>query len=273
MVVMFRSIGGQKNLTTDEVLTEKHVDLIRENGVTYVELRGKAARSRSSQEILADIPEIVSLDLHSPGKLWLSDDLLARLETLGVFGKCETLVRPESLLTLRTLGGNADILAPGNFGSSLENVLFTRWSGRRLVDLPLGESLRDAEIKGIGQTIEIGEIDLPLLRRLDIHDVEIESLEGVEGAPSIERLGIHPKNEVTSLRRISLEPLSGARSIKAIIVGRQGYLESIESVADLPFLDTVLGYESFFPEAYRGANWATVLPDKPAIRRLLGRSR
>ncbi|WP_125778287.1 hypothetical protein [Antribacter gilvus] len=258
---------------SDESVTEEHLELIRRRGATMIELRGAATRGRDPGRLrfLADVPGLISVDLFDSGAARLPPELLPALESLGLFGRCTTVVEPATVPRLRVFGGPADRLGEGRFGPALWRLILTRWSGKTLARIPMGDGLDSIEVRGIGQCIDIGLPEAPVLRSIEIADVEIGSLEGLERLPLLEHVGIHPRfnSDVATLRHIDLSPLEHSRRLQWLVVGLQGYLDNMQAIAAHPDLMQVMGYESFFPEEYRDAPWAAVLEDRAAVRELI----
>ncbi len=264
---------GFRVLCSDRRLTAQDIALGRARRVDGIQLLAGAARgpARDRLRVIEELAPIRYLELRSPGNASLPEGLSVTLETLVLTGKVDQRLAPEGLTALRSFTGPAQAISPGEFGSQLRRLHILGWQGFRVADLPLGPRVEELEVDGAHQRISLTGLDLPRLRKLVINDVEIDSLDGMQGAPNLIHLGLHPsmKNDVSVLRELDLRPLDGARQLRWLVVGRQGRLTHVDAIAGLPNLEQVLAYESFLPSEHHEAPWAAVIPDSKNIRRLL----
>lgn len=259
---------------SDESISENHLDTIRKNGVTAVTLWGKATAGRSSNRLafLGDLPQVVYWELWNIGAATLPKPALARLEVLTLAGRYKTVVDPVDLPELRSFAGRADRLAPGRFGRKLRWLTIDKWSGSELFDLPLNSEVEYLSVQCEGQVVSFRGVDTPLLEILEIKDVEVESLEGLDGAPRLKTLSLLPPGDgPSSLREIDLRPLVGCGDLRWLRLGRQGRMTHFEALAGLKHLQQVGGYASFFDPRHLDAVWADPLPDSRRVKDLLSR--
>lgn len=257
---------------SDEPVTAHHLDRMCDEGVTMVELSRNAVRGRDPERLsfLSELPGLIGVELYDSGAARIPDEVLARLRCLGLFGGTSIRILPEKAPRLEVFGGSAERLRAGRFGPSLQRLLVTRWKDSDLSEIPVGDGLEDLEVTGIGQLISMVGIDMPSLRRLEVSNVEIDSLNGLQDLRRVDRVGIHPKSSPSVLRDIDVSPLADATELRSLVVGLQGRLTNLDRIASLPRLEQVLAFESFMPEEYRLESWARTVPDTHEVHALVG---
>jgi hypothetical protein len=254
---------------TDDVLSRIDLDKI-----TGLQLHSGATRSRAKGRFgfLERLPNLRYLEIRSPRDAALPPQVLSGLEVLVLTGRVDGPLAAESLRRLRSVLAPASALPAEQFAPDLESITVVNWGGSRLSDLPFGPKTTDLLAYGLGQLITVGDVDgRTALRKVEVLDVVVESLAGIEQLPNLWFLSLLPSldGDVRELREVDLRPLVGMDRLARIRVGRQGPMRNMDVVARLPHLKEVFGYRSFFPPEYRDAPWANILDDPSAIRRLI----
>lgn len=256
----------------DEKITEDHLATIRASGVTGVHLRGRATAGRSPDRLafLGDLLDVTYYELWDIGAARLPQSVLVRLEVLKLAGRCQITVNPSEMPNLWFFAGRIDSLREGRFGSELRWLSVDHWSGMALRSLPFGSGIEYLRVECEGQTVSFHDAEAPHLEKLELHNAEIETLAGIEGAPHLKTLSLQPPGDgPSSLREIDLRPLVALRDLQWLRVGRQGRLVHLEAVAEHKQLQQVHGYKSFFPSEYLDAVWADPMPDSKSVKHLL----
>ena len=259
-------------LFSDEKITERHLEIARQDHVTAVKLWGLATSGRSLDRLafLGDLPKVVYYDLSDIGSATLPQAPLGRLEVLILDGRNKTVVDPANLSKLWFFGGRAENLRGGRFGDQLRWLVVDRWTGTDVASLPFGAGIEYLRADGKGQVVSFQDIHAPYLETLELHNVEVESLAGIEGASQLKSLSLQPPGDgPNSLREIDLRSLARHTNLQWLRIGRQGKMSHLEVLAGLEQLQQVGGYTSFFPQEYLDAAWADPLPDSKRVNDLL----
>lgn len=261
-----------KVFVSDEKVTDEHLEIIRKKGVSGVTLRGGATSGRSPDRLafLDDLPKVVYCELWDIGSAVLSQSVLSRLEVLLLSGRGKFTASPADLPMLRVFAGRVDNLGEGRFGDQLRQLVVDRWTGTDVASLPFRSGIEYLRAEGKGQVVSFQALHAPHLEKLELHNVEVESLAGIEGASRLEVLSLQPPGDgPNSLREIDLRSLARHTNLHWLRVGRQGMMSHLEVLAGLEHLQQVHGYRSFFPPDYLDAAWADPLPDSKRVNELL----
>lgn len=259
-------------LFSDEKVAEIHLEIARQQDVTAVKLWGQATSGRSLDRLafLGDLPEVVYYHLSDIGSATLPQGPLGRLEVLVLDGRNKTVVDPADLSKLWFFVGREENLRGGRFGDQLRWLVVDRWTGTDVASLPFGAGIEYLRTDGKGQVVSLQDIHAPYLETLELDNVEVESLAGIEGASHLKSLSLQPPGDgPNSLREIDLRPLARHTNLQWLRIGRQGKMSHLEVLAGLEQLQQVHGYRSFFPPEYLDAAWADPLPDSKRVNELL----
>ncbi|KZM35949.1 hypothetical protein [Oerskovia enterophila] len=257
---------------SNEKVTDRHLDMLRDEGVTAVNLCGRATSGRSPDRLafLGDLSGVVYHELWDIGSAVLPSSSFEHLEVLKLAGRSAAKVDPADLPRLRFFVGRAENLHPGRFGETMRWLALDRWQDREVSALPFGQGIEYLRVGCEGQEVSFHGLDAPALEILELHDVEVESLAGLEGAPHLRTLSLQPPGDgPSSLREIDMRPLAVHQDLQWLRIGRQGRMTHLEALAGVRTLRQVHGYRSFFPPSHLDQPWADPLRDSRLVARLV----